>query len=76
VPLRVSGMSLTVMFDVSFGRFRTVLHCVLVMTVCQVRMVRRGLVSAFFVVHCGFLVVPSGVFVMLCCLMMMIRYML
>ena len=60
--------ALPVMLDVRFGGFRRVMHGVLVMPVRQVCVVGGRLVIALFVMLGGFLVVPCGVLVMLCCL--------
>ena len=54
------------MLHVGLGRFRRVMHRVLVMTVCQVRMMCCCFVTARFMVPGGFLVMMRCVFVMLC----------
>jgi hypothetical protein len=58
---------LAMIFDMRLGRFRSVVHCMFVVTACQVRMMCCCLMFARFVVFCGFLVVSCRVFVMLCC---------
>ncbi len=63
---------LAVMFEMGLDRFRSVVHCVFVVTLGEVRVICCHLVFACFVVLSGFLVVTSRVFVMLCCLVMML----
>ena len=60
------------MLHVGFGRFRRVMHRVLVMAVRQVRMMCCRFMTARFVVPGGFLVMMRCVLVMLCCLVMML----
>jgi hypothetical protein len=62
---------LAVILDMRLGRFPCVVHRVFMVTTCQVRVMRRRLVSSCFVVLCGFLVVSSRVFMMFGCLVMM-----
>jgi hypothetical protein len=64
--------SLAVMFDMCLGCFRCVVHCMLMVTVSQVRMMSCGLMFARFMVLCGFLVVPCRMFVVLRCFVMMV----
>ena len=60
------------MLEMGLDRFRSVVDCVFVVTLGEVRMICCHLVFACFVVLSGFLVVSCRVFVMLCCLMMML----
>jgi hypothetical protein len=62
---------LAVVLDVRLGGFRRVMHGVLMMAMCQMRVVPSGFVIALFVMLGGFLMVPCGVLVMFCCLVMM-----
>lgn len=55
----------------SLRRFSSVMHCVLVMTAGQVRVMRCRLMFPGFMMFCGFLVVSSRVFMMLSCFVMM-----
>ena len=63
---------LAVLFEMRLGRFRSVVHCVLVVSLGEVRVMRRRLVFACFVLLSGFLVVSCRAFVMICCLVMML----
>jgi hypothetical protein len=57
---------LAVLFDVRFGRFLSVLRCVVVVTAGQVRVMRSCLMSARFVVVGRFSMVPRRVLVVFC----------
>jgi hypothetical protein len=70
--LGVGRVGFAVMFDVGLGGFGSVMSCVLVMTISQVRVMCCGLMLAGFVVAGGFPVVMGRVLVMLCCLVMML----
>ena len=70
--LGVGRVGFAVMFDVGLGGFGSVMSCVLVMTISQVRVMCCGLVLTGFVVAGGFPVVMGRVLVMLCCLVMML----
>jgi hypothetical protein len=60
------------MLDVMLRRFGSVMRRVVKMTLRGVRMVRRRLVIALFVVSCRFAVMPRCVFVVFRCLVMML----
>jgi len=60
------------MLDVRLGCLRGVVHRVLMVTVGKMGMVCCGFVLSVFVVFCGLLMVPGRVFVMFCCLVMML----
>jgi hypothetical protein len=60
------------MFDMRLGRFRSVVHCMFVMTAGQVCMMSCRLLISRFVMFSGLLMVSCRVFVMLCCLVVMI----
>ncbi len=62
-----------VLFDVNLGRLSGVVRCVMVVSLSRVRVVRGGLMVACFVVLCSFAMVPGSVFVMLCCLVVVLR---
>jgi hypothetical protein len=55
------------------GRVPTVVHSVFEVSAGQLCMVCCHLVFARLVMPCGFPMVPCRVFVMLCCLVMMLR---
>ena len=59
-------------FNVQFGGFGSVMRCVMMMPVRQMCMVCGLLVASSFVVHGSFPVVSRRVFMMLCCLVMML----
>jgi hypothetical protein len=61
-----------VIFDMRLGCFRSVVHCVFVVTAGQMCVVRRRFVFPCFVVLRGFLVVSRSMFVMFSCLVMML----
>jgi hypothetical protein len=63
---------MSVFFDVNLGRLSGVVRCVMVMSLSRVRVVRSGLMVAGFVVLCGFTMMPGSMFVMLCCLVVML----
>jgi len=60
------------MFDMRLGCFRSVVRCVLMVTVSQVGMMGCRLVFACLMVLGGFLVVACRMLVVLCCLVMML----
>jgi hypothetical protein len=68
----VGRNGLAVIFDMRFGRFPSVVHGVFVVTPGKVCVMRCCLVFSCFMMLCGFLVVSRRVFVMLCCLVMML----
>ena len=59
-------------FNMCFGRFRSVVHCMFVVAASEVRVMRSRLVFSCFVVLGGFFVMACRVFVMLCCFVMML----
>jgi hypothetical protein len=61
-----------VVLDVVLRRFRGVMRRVMKVPLCGVRVVRRRLVVAFFVVRCRCAVVACCVFVVIRCLVMML----
>jgi hypothetical protein len=65
--------SLAVIFDMRFGCFRRVVHCVFVVTTGQVCVVSCGFVFTRFMVLCGFFVVSCRVFMVFCCLVVMLH---
>jgi hypothetical protein len=70
--LGVGGIGLVVGFDVGLGCFRGVMGCMLMVAMGHVRVMCCGLVLSGFKVVGGFSMVTSRVFVMLCCLVMML----
>ena len=60
------------MFDVGLGCFYGVVCSVLMMTVCEVRVVRGSLVFPVLVVLCSFFVVSRCVLMMLGCVVMVV----
>ena len=70
--LRRRWLGLTVVFDVSFRRFRCVMRGVMMVAVRQLCVVCGRFVIACFVMSGCLFVVPCCVFVMFCGLMMMI----
>jgi hypothetical protein len=61
-----------VVLDVRLGRLRCMMHGVLVVPVCGVRVMRRRQMIAGLVVFCGFAMVPGRVLVMFRCAMVML----
>ncbi|HEY2119306.1 MAG TPA: hypothetical protein VGH37_09000 [Candidatus Acidoferrum sp.] len=57
----MSRHGLTVIFNMGFGCFRSVVHGVLVVAAGQVGVMCRGLMFSRFMVLTGFLVVSCGV---------------
>ena len=70
--LGVGGVGFGVMFDVGLGCFRGVMRCMLLVAMGHMRVMCCCLVLSGFMVASGFPVVTSRVFVMLCCLVMML----
>jgi hypothetical protein len=68
----VGRVGLGVVFDVGLGCFRGVMSCMLMVAMGHMRVMCCSLVLSGFMVTGGFSVVTSRVFVMLCCLVMMI----
>ena len=66
------GFGFAVIFDMCLGCFRSMVLCVFVVTARYVRVMCRRFVFTCFVMFSGFLVVVRRVFVMLCCLVMML----
>jgi hypothetical protein len=60
------------MFDVQLRRFRSMMRCMMEVTLRGVRVVRRHFVVAFFVVCRRFAVMTRRVFVMFRCRVMML----
>ena len=69
--LSVGRQGLAVIFDMRLCCFSSVVGCVLMVSMSQMRVMRSCLVFPCFMVLCGFLVVSRRMFVMLCCLVMM-----
>jgi len=59
-------------FNMRLGRFGSVVHCMLVVPVGQVRVMPCRLVSPRFVMFGGLLVMACRMFVMLCCFVMVL----
>ncbi len=70
--LSVGRAGFAVMFEVRLGRFLSVVRGVKVVRLSHVRVMRRHFVVTGFMVLRGFLVMMSRVFVMLCCLVVML----
>ena len=71
--LSASGLCLVpVILDVLLRRFRSMMRCMMEVTLSGVRVVRRHFVVAFFVVRRRFAVMTRCVFVMFRCLVMML----
>ena len=63
--LAVGGFGgFSVVFDVGLGSFGRVMHCVMVMTACKVRVMRGEMMFAGFVVARGFAMMVGGVVMM------------
>lgn len=76
VPKRASGARgadfVAVVLDMQLGRFRRMMHGVLMMAARRVRMVGGGLVVTSLMVSGGFAMMPGGMLVMFRCLVMML----
>jgi hypothetical protein len=69
--LGFSRACLILLLDMRLCRFRSVVHCMLMMTTSEVCMMSGSLMFARFMVFSGFLVVSCRMFVMFRCLVMM-----
>ena len=58
------------MFHVEFGGLRGMVDCVVQVTLRGVGVVGRGLMTSSLVVLCRLVVMPGGMFVVLCCFAM------
>jgi hypothetical protein len=67
---------LPVVLNMCLCRFCSVVPCMLMVSISQLRMMRGRLELSCFVVLRGFLVVSRSVFVMFCCLLVMLRCLL
>jgi len=60
-----------VVLGMVLGRFCRMVSCVVEVTLRRMRVVSRRLMVATVVMLCRFVVMPGGVFVVLCCLAVM-----